>query len=295
MTAAAFLRTVVGSSPTRGVSKEPANGLYRQSPDNILTVAAAQAVAVPGEIERNVATAVRLITEASERGAALVVFPELFLCCYDLGGLRREPGRFDMSPDDPRLDPIRDACRTGSIAAVVSGSIRTEGGRTLSALVIDEDGSILSRYDKQHLDRHERALFQPGRTGCMVDIGSWRLALGICYDATFPEHARAAAFEGAHGYLCPSSHQKRTIVHPARALENTMYVVLSNHLGEADGRRLCGHSAIYDPEGKLLADAGPRKEGLALADFDPGVLDEVRARSPMLLEARAVQTFRAPD
>lgn len=193
-----------------------------------------------------------------------------------------------MSLDDPRLDPIRDACRAGSIAAVVSGSIRTKGSRTLSALVIDQGGTVLARYDKQHLDREERALFRPGRNGCTVEMGGWKLALGVCYDATFPEHARAAALAGAHGYLCPSSHRERTIVHPARALENTMYVVFSNHVGEADGRHLCGHSAIYDPEGKLLADAGPREEGLALADFDPDVLEEVRTRSPMLLEAAAL-------
>ena len=66
-----------------------------------------------------------------------------------------------------------------------------------------------------------------------------------------------------------------------------MYVVLSNHLGEADGRRLCGHSAIYDPEGAILADAGPSEEGLAIADFDPDVLAAVRARSPMLDEVLA--------
>lgn len=261
----------------------------RSSPDKALRVASAQAVAVPGEIERNVATVVRLIAEASAHGAALVVFPELFLCCYDLTLLRREPGRCDLSLADPRLDPIREACRAGSVAAVVSGSIRAEDGRTLSALVIDRSGTTRARYDKQHLDRDERTLFRPGRAGCSVDVDGWKLALGICYDATFPEHARAAALAGAHGYLCPSSHRERSIVHPARALENTMYVVLSNHLGEADGRRLCGHSAIYDPEGKLLADAGPREEGLALADFDPDVLGEVRARSPMLTEARAAR------
>jgi predicted amidohydrolase len=265
------------------------------SPDNLLRVASAQAVAVPGEIERNVATAVRLTAEASERGAALVVFPELFLCCYHLTLLRLEPGRCDMSLDDPRLDPIQDACRNGSIAAVISGSIRAEDTRTLSALVIDRVGTVIARYDKQHLDRDEQALFRPGRNGCTFEVAGWRLAIGICYDATFPEHARTAALAGAHGYLCPSSHRERTIVHPARAFENTMYVVLSNHLGEADGRRLCGHSAIYDPAGKLLADAGPSEEGLALADFDPGLLEEVRARSPMLVEVRTMQKVREPE
>jgi predicted amidohydrolase len=259
------------------------------SPDSPLRVAAAQAAAMPGEIERNAATAARLVEEAGAQGAGLVVFPELFLCCYHLGLVRGQPERCDLAEDDPRLDPVRDACRAASAAAVVSGSIRADGGRTISALVIDRDGSDLARYVKQHLDREERALFLPGRAGCAVDVGGWRLALGICYDGTFPEHARAAALAGAHGYLCPTSHRERSIVHPARAFENTMYVVLSNHLGEADGRRLCGHSSIWDPEGRLIADAGPSEEGLALADLDPVVLAQVRARSPVLAEAGAAQ------
>lgn len=213
------------------------------------------------------ATASRLIGEASAAGAAVVVFPELFLCCYDLSLLRAEPGRCDMTAEDPRVDPVRDACREGSITAVVSGSIHDDDGRTISALVIGRDGETLARYDKQHVDEDERDLFRPGREGCAFELDGWRLALGICYDATFPEHARAAALDGAHAYLCPSSHTTRSVVHQARAYENTMYVVFSNHLGEADGRRLSGHSSIYGPGGELLADAGPRDEGLAVADL----------------------------
>jgi len=245
-------------------------------------------VAVPGEIECNVATAARLTTEAAERGTALVVFPELFLCCYDLGLHAREPARFDMTVDDARLDPMREACRAGSVWAVVSGSIRDDDGRTISALVLGRDGALAARYDKQHVDRDELPLFRPGRGVCIVDVDGWSLGIGVCRDATFPEHARAAALAGAEGYLCPSSHTEPSILHPARARENTLYVALSNHVGEADGRRLCGHSAIYDPTGAAIADAGPSGEGLAVADFDPAVLADVRARSPVLEEARAL-------
>jgi predicted amidohydrolase len=260
-------------------------------PNSSLRAASAQAVAAPGEIERNVATTVRLISRASAEGAAVVVFPELFLCCYDLTVLRAEPGRCDIREDDPRLEPIRDACRDASIVAAVSCSIRDEGGRTISALVLDQTGEVAGRYDKQHLDREERPLFRPGGAGGTVELDGWTLALGICYDATFPEHARAAALAGAHAYLCPSSHTTRSVVHQARAYENTMYVVLSNHLGEAGGRSLCGHSSIFGPDGELLADAGPSEEGLAIADLDPLVLSETRERSPMLEELRAGEGF----
>ncbi len=268
-----------------------------RTPKHPLRVASVQAVASPGEIERNAETATRLIGEASASGAALIVFPELFLCCYHLALLRRDPSRCDIEADDVRLDPIRDACRTGAITAVLSGSVLTgdSRSRTLSALVIDQHGGLSARYDKQHLWRDEQAIFQPGTHACMVDVRGWQLGLGICYDATFPEHARAAALAGADGYLCPSAYREPTILHPARALENTIYVVFSNLLGEADGRRFCGHSSIYDPEGKTLADAGPATEGLAIADFDPAVLADVRESSPMLQEVTALRGERGQN
>jgi len=243
-----------------------------------------------------VETATRLIDQAAASGAALIVFPELFLCGYHLALLRRDPGRCDIEADDVRLDPVRDACRTRAITAVLSGSVLTDDsrGRTISALVIDEHGGVSARYDKQHVWHEERPVFQPGAHGCIVDVRGWQLGLGICYDATFPEHARAAALAGADGYLCPSAFREPTIIHPVRALENTIYVVFSNLLGEADGRRFCGRSSIYGPEGELLAGAGPSKEGLAIADFDSAVLAEVRESSPMLQEVAALQT-QAPS
>ena len=203
----------------------------RRRPDRAekrsLRVASAQAVALSGEIERNVDSAARLIDEAAASGAELIVFPELFLCGYDLSLLRRDPGRCDIEADDVRLDPVLDACRTGAITAVLSGSVLADegGSRTISALVVDEHGGLSARYDKQHVWREERPLFRPGTGACVVDVRGWRLGLGICYDATFPEHARAAALAGADGYLCPSAFRERTILHPARALENTIYVV----------------------------------------------------------------------
>src|SRR5687767_333595 len=95
-----------------------------------LGVASAQAVAVPGEIERNVETATHLIDKAAASGAAVIVFPELFLCGYDLTLLGRDPGRCDIEADDARLDPVRDVCRTGAITAVLSGSLLTDDGRS---------------------------------------------------------------------------------------------------------------------------------------------------------------------
>ena len=47
-----------------------------------LRVAAAQATSVAGDVDTNVATAVTLVAGAAERGARVVVLPELFLTGY---------------------------------------------------------------------------------------------------------------------------------------------------------------------------------------------------------------------
>ena len=51
-----------------------------------LRVAAAQAESVPGDLAANVATAVPLVEQAADRGARVVVLPELFLTGYAYGG-----------------------------------------------------------------------------------------------------------------------------------------------------------------------------------------------------------------
>ena len=63
-------------------------------------------------------------------------------------------------------------------------------------------------------------------------------------------------------------------------------IVLSNHVSDTAN----GHSAVYGPEGEVLADAGPSGEGLAVADLDRAVLAELRERRPVIEEARALQT-----
>src|SRR4030095_841530 len=105
--------------------------------------------------------------------------------------------------------------------------------RTCAAVVVDRSGAAVAAYDKQHLwGPDEGALFTPGRAGATLVVDGWRLGLGVCYDGCFPEHGRAAAGDGAHGYLCPSgflvgSAHRRDLYYAARALDNTMYVVFA--------------------------------------------------------------------
>ena len=206
-----------------------------------LRIAAAQASPAPGDLTANVATAAELVRRAQAR---VVVLPEKFLSGYEPDLIRADPARYAVTEQDPRLGPIAQACRDTGTVAVVGAATRAEDDLFISALVFGPSGDVLTRYDKQFLFGSERTLFQPGTAGRTLDVDGWRLGLGICYDCGFAEHARAAASDGAHAYLVGALfsvgngfHESRTWL-PARALDNTVYVLLANHVGPH--RRLAG-------------------------------------------------------
>ncbi len=263
-----------------------------------LRVAAVQAEPNRGDIAGNTGVAARLAARAAGEGARLVVLPELFLPGYHLATLRADPAGTHLAADetgrigDIRLDPLRAVARDQKVVIVVSAAVRhTDTRRTNSALVIDRRGGVLSAYDKQHLWGEEVDLFAPGAEGSTLAVDGWWLGLGICYDVSFPEHGRAAADDGAHGYVCPigyleGSQHRRDLLGAARALDNTMYVVFANQVGGASPWRFNGGSAIYEPEGRPLRRAPDFGEHIILADFDPTELGRIRLAHRMIVDRR---------
>ena len=256
----------------------------------MITVAAAQAEARPGDLGANVTTAARLTRLAGERGAAVVVLPEAFLTGYDEGVFQQHRPTVDVVTGGV-LDPLRDAARETGMTVVVSTALQREHGKTISSLVVRPDGTALAAYDKQHLDGIEKDHFTPGDHGASVTVDGLELGLSICYDGSFPEHARAAAADGAVGYLCsmaffPGGAHRRDLSYAARALENGFYVVVSGLTGRCGGSSFIGGSAVYDPEGRPLARLG-EEEGVAVAELDPDLIRITRARHTMHDDHRA--------
>jgi predicted amidohydrolase len=249
-----------------------------------LRVAAAQAESVPGDVSANVATAVSLVRSAADRGARVVVLPELFLTGY-----APETWSLDqtLTEDDARLAPLSEVAADRGVVVVVGAAVRRAADRvTLSLLVFAEDGSVAAPYDKQHLFDAERGSFCPGDHGASILVDGWELGLGICYDGCFPEHAAAAARDGAHAYLCPSayyvgSEHRRDLYYAARALDNGIYVVFSGLTGRCGEHEFNGGSAIYDPEGRALDRLGGQSPGLAVADLQAAEITRVQAMNPI--------------
>jgi predicted amidohydrolase len=254
-------------------------------PGGVLRVAAVQAESVAGDVEANVATACRWIEAAAAERAKVAVLPELYLPGYDPDTLRARADEVDVTVDDPRLAPLRRTSESTGVAFLVGASTRaTDGSRYLSALGFGPDGRVDIAYSKQHLWDQERGIFSRGESGAALRLEGWQLGIGICYDACFPEHARAATDAGALAYLCPAayvvgSEHRRDLYYAARAIDNAIYVVFAGLVGRCGALEFNGGSAIYDPQGRPVARVSGH-EGITVADLDPAEIAEARRINP---------------
>ncbi|MFF3215502.1 carbon-nitrogen hydrolase family protein [Streptomyces sp. NPDC002886] len=262
-----------------------------------LRLAALQTEAVPGDVADNALRAAELVSRATRLGARVAVLPELYLTAYDLPTIAGAPETCQIAADaaghitDARLRALATAASEGAAVVLVGAAVRRpDGTLTNSVLAADPTGRITVVYDKQNLWHADEArLFTPGSRGGCVEVDGWRLGIGVCYDMSFPEHARAAAAAGAHAYVCLSAfatgNEHRAAVYlAARALENTVYTVFVNPVGGPADRPANGGSAIYGPDGSTLDRATAPRTATLMAELHPSAIAHVRGFLHMLAE-----------
>ncbi|WP_036555905.1 carbon-nitrogen hydrolase family protein [Nocardioides insulae] len=251
-----------------------------------LRVGAVQAVAVPGDLSANLTAAARWVGAAGERGVGLLAFPEAFVTGYDLEVLA---GPLPPAEQLDWLDEVQRAVGEHHLVVVLPSPLERGDRATLSSLVLAPGRLPVAAYDKQHLDATERARFTAGERALVLEVEGVRVGISICYDASFPEHAAEAAAAGAQVYLnsgawFPGGEHRRDLHHRARALDNGVYVVFAGLVGAPSD--FIGGSAVYDPEGRLLAGLDEAVEGLVVADLDPWLVEEIRTVQRMWADRR---------
>ncbi|MGO8686845.1 MAG: nitrilase-related carbon-nitrogen hydrolase [Candidatus Dormibacteria bacterium] len=259
-----------------------------------LRVAAAQCEPHVGDLEGNRAAAVACVEAAAERGAHLVVLPELASSGYVFSG-EEEAGRLAEDPDTGEtVAALVEVCRRRSLYVVTGLDEAGDGCRHNSAVVLGPEGR-LATYRKLHLFYDEQSWFRPGAELVVVDLPIARVGVAICYDLWFPEVARALALRGAEVIAVPtnwvSSFRRRLhdehgycqgdIMAMAAAAANGTVVACADRVGVERGVIFLGASIIVGPDGWPLAGpASPDREELLVADVDLGAVERARWRTP---------------
>ena len=256
------------------------------------------------DVAANLREAGRLVGEAAERGAQLVVLPENFSF---LGATDAERvAAIERSGDGPAQRFLAETAEKLGVW-IVGGTIpiRDDGaGRASSrSLLVGPDGRVAAHYDKIHLfdvdipgraaERYsESASTLAGTRVVAARTPLARIGMTVCYDIRFPALFHRLSVLGTDIVVVPAAFTVPTgEVHwlpllKARAIESLVYVIAAGQGGEhAGGRKTYGHSLILGPWGELLAEL-PSGPGVACADLDMIRLEELRQRFPTVMHRR---------
>jgi len=249
-----------------------------------MKVAAAQIACAPGEIGANLRKIRDFAARARKSGADLIVFPEMSDTGYSMPAIKQHATAWSEGAV-PRLEQLAEELSI----AIICGVSERDGDTIYNAQVfIEAGGEIVGTYRKTHLvtaaPLDERPVFSPGEKFVSCAARGYNFGLTICYDLRFPEVARKLAVEQNVNVLVNSSAwpfpriEHLRILCLARAMENQTYLILANRVGTDDGVTFCGHSAIIDPYGVILAGASADREELIMAEISEDVLKSVRDR-----------------
>jgi len=148
--------------------------------------------------------------------------------------------------------------------------------------LIDPAGKIISRYQKIHLFSlmNEPDFLSPGQEMVIGRIKNIPVGLMTCYDLRFPEFSRQLAIQGAHVLLISAQWPKQRAAHweallKARSIENQLFIVACNRIGQGTKQVFPGLSAVYDPWGEQILKT-PHRQGVFSCQLDFNQLQTAR-------------------
>lgn len=254
-----------------------------------LTISLGQIDVKLGDPEANLAKVAEMSREAARRRSDIVLFPELWSTGYDL----ENASRYATPTDEGIFAETAALARENKLSILGSClSWQGEGRFGNTAVLHDKQGTAVAEYSKTHLFRlmDEEKYLAAGDQLTLVETEWGMGGLGICYDLRFPELFRRYALSGARMVLLPAEWPHPRLKHwqtllRARAIENQMFVIACNRVGESKGTAFFGHSCIIDPWGETVIEAG-ETEVLLTATIDTAVVDQVREKIPVFADRR---------
>jgi predicted amidohydrolase len=222
----------------------------------------------------------RLTSEAAERRAEIVCFPEAYL--PGLRGQDFEVLAFDAQQEERALEAVAQSARKHGIATILGAERRTAAGRQIAAYVFDARGQRLGFQAKTQIDPSEDEFYVPGDARRMFEINGVKFGIVICHEGwRYPETVRWAAVRGAQIVFHPhhtgsdregvrltqwgsadAPYYERAMM--MRSIENTIYFASVNYALRFQESATC----VIDPEGKCQAYLPHGQEGVLVQSID---------------------------
>ena len=266
-----------------------------------IKIALAQFNTILGEVQANLATHLELIAEAKQKGADLLIFPELSLTGYVLQDLAVTTA-IQPDQDDPVFNTLLDASR--DIDLMIGFVHEDQRHRFYIASAYLAEGKIVHIHNKVYLPTYgmfdEGRFFAWGDSVRAFDTRFGRMGMLICEDFWHASLPYLLWLDGADILLFQSASPGRGLTanprlsssawveHTNRAYAGqfTVFVAHANRVGYEDGLNFWGGSTIFDPDGNLIVRAPDFETSLTMAEIDLNQFHRSRARLPLLRDER---------
>jgi len=251
-----------------------------------LRCALAQINSTVGDIAGNASRIAGAIVQARERGAALVVLPELALTGYPPEDLLLRPHFLDDAA--AALEEL--AAQAIDVVAVVGFPERADD--VYNAAAVLADGKVQGIYRKLRLPNYgvfdEQRYFQAGTAPATVDVNGATVGITICEDIWEPgPPATVEALAGAQVIVNLSAspyHRgkgpQRERMLGQRARDSLVSILYCNLVGGQDELVFDGHSLAVDHTGVVIARAPQFEESITVCELDLGTAVGARLRDP---------------
>jgi predicted amidohydrolase len=270
-----------------------------------ITVAVAQPKPTLGNITANLEMTERLIQEARENNADLLVFPELGLTGYYL---RDMVPVVAMHDEHPVIEKLRKYSR--SISLVIGYIEESPDRRFYNAALYLEDGRLVHKHRKVYLPTYgmfdEHRYFAAGDSVAAFDTKYGRMGMLICEDVWHLSAGSILSADGADIMLHLASSPARGIKPDGRldvydiwenlnrtyARSFCCYVIFANRVGCEDGLTFWGGSEVIDPDCGLAGKAAYLDEELLFVEIDYEKIRRAQMYTPVRRDERIRLTLR---
>jgi NAD+ synthase (glutamine-hydrolysing) len=260
-------------------------------------IALAQIDPTVADFRGNTARILQYVRDAEQRGADLVVFPELCICGYPTGDLVEKPSFIKLAM--AAAEDIARQATTGKSISVICGSLVPSppgsGKRVSNAAVLMQNGEVTFTQRKMLLPFYdvfdEQRYFAPAEGQHVVKIGAERVALTICEDAwndkgywkqrlytvdPVDEQVRQGATMILNISASPfwqGKREQRAEMLAAAARHHKLPILMVNQVGGNDSLIFDGTSLALNARGETIAQGRSFAEDLVMVDMAAGAGD----------------------
>ena len=254
-----------------------------------MKLALAQMKLAPTE-EENLQAALRAMQQAAQRGAEMVLFPELQLTPFFPQYAGRDMHGVAHTLGDDTLQALADACRRLHLWAAPNVYLQQGAGYYDASLMLDAGGVPRGISKMVHITQaplfYEQDYYTPAEDGFHVYDTPWgKVGIVICFDRHLPESIRTCAALGADLILIPTANTEGEPMElfewelRVQAMQSSVWVAMCNRTGREDAMLFNGQSLVIDPHGNVAAKAGS-DETLLLCDVDLAAAAAMRSQNP---------------